>query len=86
MDAVLFGPPQQFSNRSKEIFLTIALIIAICGMLYAFRLHQRSQEDIQKMVLDMKELSKAEETLKGLQTKLTLRKNSKNSLKVCSKS
>jgi len=67
MDAVLFGPPNQFSNRSKEIFLTVALILAISGMLYAIRLHQRSQNDIQKMMLDMKDLTKAEESLKVLQ-------------------
>lgn len=80
MDAVLFGPPRLFSNRSKEIVLTIALIVALAVMLIALRKHQISQQDIQKMGLDMKALLKAEETLRGLQAESS---KNKSSLEVC---
>lgn len=69
MDIVLFGPSNRSSTTMKEIFLSLALGLSTLGLFYAFRLHKRSQKDIQKMICDMKELSKAEETLKDLQDK-----------------
>jgi len=71
-DVVLFGPPSKVTTTWKEIILTLALALAILGLFYAVRLHKQSQDDIQKMMLDMKELSKAEETLKDLQEKFEL--------------
>jgi len=71
-DVVLFGPPSKATTTWKEIILTLALALAILGLFYALRLHRQSQDDIQKMMLDMKELSKAEETLKDLQEKFDL--------------
>ncbi len=69
MDIVLFGPPNRSSTTMKEILLSMALGLSTLGLFYAFRLHKRSQQDIQKMICDMTELSKAEETLKDLQEK-----------------
>jgi len=75
MDVVLFGPSNRNSTTLKEVLLSLALGFAILGLFYAFRLHKKSQNDIQKMIMDMKELSKAEETLKDLQEKFVVNSN-----------
>lgn len=69
---VLFGSPTKTAFTVKELILTLALALAIIGLFYALKLHKQSQHDIQKMMLDMRELSKAEETLKDLQEKFDL--------------
>jgi len=37
MDVVLFGPPKEYSSTVKDIILTTLLVIAITGLIYAYR-------------------------------------------------
>eukprot|EP00095_Tigriopus_kingsejongensis_P009012 snap_masked-scaffold1840_size26652-processed-gene-0.3 protein:Tk09012 transcript:snap_masked-scaffold1840_size26652-processed-gene-0.3-mRNA-1 annotation:"stromal interaction molecule homolog isoform x3" len=70
MDVVLFGPPRDTSNVIKDVILTTLLVIAITGLLYAYRQNKRSQKHLQRMMTDMDSLAVAEQTLQELQEKL----------------
>lgn len=70
MDVVLFGPPRDTSNVLKDVILTSLLVIAVTGLLYAYRQNKKSQQHLQRMMTDMDSLAVAEQTLQELQEKL----------------
>ncbi|XP_037087465.1 stromal interaction molecule homolog [Pollicipes pollicipes] len=70
MDAVLFGPPKDPSNLVKDAILLTLVLVASVGCWLVYRQNQKFQLRMRKMTADMESLSKAEETLLGLQVEL----------------
>jgi len=73
MDVVLFGPPKDSSNHVKDAVLTSLLVLALTLLFYAYRQNSKSKQHLQKMMVDMDGLAKAEKELQELQSKLQQR-------------
>lgn len=70
MDVVLFGPPKEIFNTWKEAVFTTLLLLAVSGLFLAYRQNKKSQDHLRKMTSDMESLSRAEEELQHLMSKL----------------
>ncbi|XP_043189307.1 stromal interaction molecule homolog isoform X2 [Amphibalanus amphitrite] len=70
MDAVLFGPPKDSSNLVKDALLLTLLLVVCVGCWLVYRQNQKFKRRMLKMTADMESLTKAEQTLLGLQVEL----------------
>ena len=70
MDVVLFGPPKEIFNTWKDVVFTTLLLLAVSGLFLAYRQNKKSQDHLRKMTSDMESLSRAEEELQHLMSKL----------------
>ncbi|CAL8115482.1 unnamed protein product [Orchesella dallaii] len=73
-DVVLFGPPKDNTNHTKDAVLTTLLVVAVTVCYLVYCRYKSSQRDLVRMSKDMEALIKAEETLKDLQKDLELAK------------
>ena len=70
MDVVLFGPPKEIFNTWKDVVFTTLLLLAVSSLFLAYRQNKKSQDHLRKMTSDMESLSRAEEELQHLMSKL----------------
>ncbi|KAK7604887.1 hypothetical protein V9T40_006073 [Parthenolecanium corni] len=70
MDVVLFGPPKENVSYTKDLILTTLLMLATIGCYYAYRQYRSSKNHLERMVLDMESLQKAELNYQNLQKEL----------------
>ncbi|ODM93454.1 Stromal interaction molecule [Orchesella cincta] len=73
-DVVLFGPPKDNTNHTKDAVLTTLLVVAVTVCYLVYCRYKSSQRDLSRMSKDMEALIKAEETLKDLQKEMELAK------------
>ncbi|XP_060603930.1 stromal interaction molecule homolog isoform X2 [Ruditapes philippinarum] len=70
MDVVLFGPTKRAHNVLKDIVLVTSILVALGGCVFAYRQNKTSKEQLKKMMGDLDQLQKAEESLLEMNEKL----------------
>ncbi|XP_045205289.2 stromal interaction molecule homolog isoform X2 [Mercenaria mercenaria] len=70
MDVVLFGPTKRAHNVLKDIILVTSIIVALGGCVFAYRQNKTSKEQLKKMMVDLDQLQKAEESVLSMSEKL----------------
>ncbi|XP_062598084.1 stromal interaction molecule 1-like isoform X3 [Saccostrea cucullata] len=70
MDLILFGPPKEKHNFVKDLILMTSLITALLGCGIAYTFHKSSKVQMKKVMEEMENLQKAENSLNQLQKKL----------------
>ncbi|XP_061189083.1 stromal interaction molecule 1-like isoform X2 [Saccostrea echinata] len=70
MDLILFGPPKEKHNFVKDLILMTSLVTALVGCGIAYTFHKSSKVQMKKVMEEMENLQKAEDSLMELQEKL----------------
>lgn len=70
MDLILFGPPKDKPNYVKDLILVTSLCVALLGCGIAYSFHKTSKNQMKKVMEEMENLQKAEDSLMALQDKL----------------
>lgn len=70
MDLILFGPPKDKPNYVKDLILVTSLCVALLGCGIAYSFHKTSKIQMKKVMEEMENLQKAEDSLMELQDKL----------------
>jgi len=70
MDVVLFGPPKEPNNLLKDMLVAMLLIALIGALTWAYQQKKRSEQELSKMIKDMESLTKAEQMLQEMQTRV----------------